>query len=162
MTVKQCFDAVCTLHKVGLKTKGTFIIGSPDETRKDVFKTLNFIKKSKLDLFQVYMLTPFPGTKVWEYAENRGLVSENMDWDKLNTWGILWDYDSIDDLREEDLMLCEEMSKRELIDLYRMFGREKNRRERNERLREYLKKSIKSPWKIFPWARKKLIYSLNR
>jgi radical SAM superfamily enzyme YgiQ (UPF0313 family) len=48
--------------------------------------TYNFIRQSKPDLVGVSVLTPFPGTPVWEYAKGRNLVSEeSFDWTKLNT-----------------------------------------------------------------------------
>ena len=31
-----------------------------------------------------YILSPIPGTELWEYAKEKGLVSDDMDWDRLN------------------------------------------------------------------------------
>jgi radical SAM superfamily enzyme YgiQ (UPF0313 family) len=31
-----------------------------------------------------YVLTPYPGTPIWEYAKEKGLVQEDMDWGRLN------------------------------------------------------------------------------
>lgn len=77
---QQAYD-ICKQY--GLDIYGTFIVGSPQETMDDVKKTYEFIKKNKMACAEVFMLTPLPGTKIWEYAKGKGLVSDNMDWDKL-------------------------------------------------------------------------------
>ena len=61
-------------HKIPMLL-GSFIIGSPMEDKKDILTTLKFIKKSKLDDFGLYVLTPFPGTPIWEYAKSRGFTA---------------------------------------------------------------------------------------
>ncbi len=66
------------------------------ETGDDLKETHDFIfdhyNQGKLDMVAIYTLTPFPGTKVWEYAREKGLVSEDMDWSRLNLFTIV-DYD---------------------------------------------------------------------
>ena len=47
-------------------------------------ETYDFIKKNRLDLVDIYVLMPLPGTPVWQYALDRNLVSKDMDWSKLN------------------------------------------------------------------------------
>ena len=76
-------QAIAALRKHGIKVYGSFIIGSPEETRADILETLAFVKRSGLALFGAYLLTPYPGTPVWDYARRRGLVDEHMDWDRL-------------------------------------------------------------------------------
>jgi len=79
--------AVDLLHRHGIKVGLSFIKGSPMETREDVCATYDFILRNaqdrKIDQADVNVLTPFPGTAVWEMALSRGLVSEDMDWDEL-------------------------------------------------------------------------------
>lgn len=99
---------------------GSFIIGSPNETKKDIMQTLSFIKRSKLDDFAVYVLTPFPGTPVWEYAKSRGLVNENMDWNRLNV--------NYSDIQDKAVILSENLTNRELWHLFQRFERYKKRK----------------------------------
>lgn len=79
--------AVDLLHRHGIKVGLSFIKGAPMETREDVHATYDFILKNasdrKMDMADVNNLAPFPGTAIWEMALERGLVSENMDWDEL-------------------------------------------------------------------------------
>ncbi len=82
-TVETNRTALEVLHLHGINSHGTFIIGSPGETEEDILATEAFIRNSKLFSFDVYLLTPYPGTPVWQTALARGLVSEEMDWSRL-------------------------------------------------------------------------------
>jgi radical SAM superfamily enzyme YgiQ (UPF0313 family) len=76
--------AIANLRRQRIAANASFVIGSPDETRDEIMDTYNFIKKSGLSFFDTYALTPFPGTPAWEYALKTGVVSNDMDWSKLN------------------------------------------------------------------------------
>ncbi|MEK7525354.1 MAG: radical SAM protein, partial [Patescibacteria group bacterium] len=84
INIKNHQKAIKVLKKYGIESSASFIIGSPDETRAEILQTYKFIKDSKLRGFGVYVLTPLPGTPVWEYAKEKGLVNEKMDWSTLN------------------------------------------------------------------------------
>jgi radical SAM superfamily enzyme YgiQ (UPF0313 family) len=71
------------IHDHGISVEGAFIFGF-DHDDKDCFKrTLDFIVKSKIDFAQFGILTPFPGTKLYQKLnqENRIL---NHDWEKYD------------------------------------------------------------------------------
>lgn len=82
--VQRALDLCC---KSGIPVEASFIIGAPGETAKDILATYTFIldnyKKGRIDFAPVTMLTPYPGTGLWKYAEERGLVDENFDWTRL-------------------------------------------------------------------------------
>jgi len=61
-----------------------FIIGSPDESIEAMQETIRFIKDNDIRHYDFNVLTPFPGTPVWDYALSRGLVSNDMDWARLD------------------------------------------------------------------------------
>ncbi|MFQ6077025.1 MAG: radical SAM protein, partial [Candidatus Bathyarchaeia archaeon] len=84
VTVEQNRRAIEVCKKHGLSVFGSFIVGSPNETRGDIMATLDFIRNSRIDGGTVYPLIPFPGTEVWRHARERGLVSDHMDWSKLD------------------------------------------------------------------------------
>ena len=83
-SVSKNLEAVRAAKRHGLSVSGTFIMGSPDETPEELDETYRFIRASGLSSFFVYRLTPLPGTPVWDHAESRGLVSPDMDWDRLD------------------------------------------------------------------------------
>jgi anaerobic magnesium-protoporphyrin IX monomethyl ester cyclase len=120
VTVEDNKRAIELLRKHGLKACGSFIIGSPQETRAEILQTLDFIKQSDLASFDVHLLTPLPGTPVWDYALSRGLVSNDMDFSRLG----MAHGDNIDN----SIILSETMERDELKELYGMFMQEKQRR----------------------------------
>jgi radical SAM superfamily enzyme YgiQ (UPF0313 family) len=88
LTVEHNYNAINTCKKAGIRTDGSFILGSPGETKEDMRKTIDFIYNSGLDTSNVFILAPFPGTEIWEIAKERGIVSEDMDWGKINMGSI--------------------------------------------------------------------------
>jgi radical SAM superfamily enzyme YgiQ (UPF0313 family) len=116
VSIEQNREAVEIVKKKGIAANASFIIGSPDEGRESIMRTYDFIRSSKLDAFEIYVLTPFPGTPVWDYAKQRGLVNEeNFDWATL----------SVNLYRDPDraIVLSEILSKDEIISYYRKFKR---------------------------------------
>jgi len=109
--------AIEVAKRNGIGIYGSFIIGAPQEGRDSILQTLEFIKHSKLDGFDINILTPLPGTPMWEYAKSRGLVSDDMDWDRLNM-------NFADDF-ESTIVVSEKLSREELHELFKMFQREK-------------------------------------
>jgi len=77
-------NAMSLCKKYGFGVCGTFIIGSPDETEEDIKETYDFIKKHDFTQGSTFVLAPYPGTSLWDYAKQKGLVDEFMDFDKLN------------------------------------------------------------------------------
>ncbi|HPZ10536.1 MAG TPA: radical SAM protein, partial [Candidatus Eremiobacteraeota bacterium] len=62
----------------GIELTASFIIGAPVETEEDLLETYNFIKKNSSKFWNVHIdpLDPLPGTEIWNYARNKGLVSD--------------------------------------------------------------------------------------
>lgn len=132
ITVQQNKKAIDYFAKAGINIQGTFIIGSPDETEDEILQTLNFIKKSRLTNFEVYLLSPFPGTPIWELAKEKGLVANEMDWKKL----------AIDsNNRLEDRIILSRLPINRLVKLYKLFVYEKRKR----RALYYLKTATTNP-----------------
>lgn len=129
-SVDQNERAIKILHKYGICANASFVIGSPRETRGQILKTLEFIRKNDLDFADTYLLTPFPGTPIWGYASKRGLASEKMDWGLLNV--------NFSAQPKRAIILSELLSREELWGLYRLFQR--------ERLKIALKKFWKQPY----------------
>lgn len=83
VTVADNRRAVRLCRQYGITTSSGFITGTPEETVGDLKKTYEFMKKYPLDNTQIYILTPYPGTAIWQIAEKEGLVSSEMDFSKL-------------------------------------------------------------------------------
>lgn len=78
--IDQVFDAVKKTKENEILTVCSFIIGAPMESRSDILKTLNFSIKLDPDYAQYSILTPYPGTEIYNEAKEKGwLLTENFD-----------------------------------------------------------------------------------
>ncbi len=79
--------ALDLLHKHGISALTLFMFGAPFETKEDIDLTLGGINRNvvngKIEEGQWAILKPFPGTSVWDWAEQAGIVSSDMDWEKF-------------------------------------------------------------------------------
>jgi radical SAM superfamily enzyme YgiQ (UPF0313 family) len=119
-SVAKNYRAINLLKDAGIAANASFVIGSPTETREQIMRTYDFIKHSRLDLFDVYILTPLPGTPVWDMAQARGLVSDEMDWSRLDV--------NLYRAPDKAIIMSEVLSREEVIHLYGLFRRLRLRR----------------------------------
>jgi radical SAM superfamily enzyme YgiQ (UPF0313 family) len=115
ISVEDNRRAVRILTRQGIAANASFVIGSPNETKAEMLETYRFIKENQVCLFDTYVLTPYPGTWLWEYAKTNGLVSETMDWKRL----------TVDFYRNSAnaVILSTTMSRESLVKIYRKFQR---------------------------------------
>ena len=62
---------------------GFAILNIPGETRADVMKTIDLVRRADPDFLQVSFLTPYPGTALREAAEADGAVTTS-DWSRYS------------------------------------------------------------------------------
>jgi anaerobic magnesium-protoporphyrin IX monomethyl ester cyclase len=78
--LEQVKRAVEITKKIGILTICSFIIGAPFETKKDMKDTLKFALELDPDYAQFSILTPYPGTDIYNEAKKNGLLlTENFD-----------------------------------------------------------------------------------
>ena len=128
VTVEQNENAVRHLKKAGIDSViGSFIIGSPTETREEILQTLAFVRKIPLDHCKTFVLTPLPSTPVWEYAKSKGFVSDSMDWDVLRL--------EFEERPDKAIVISETLSRDEIIGLLKLFSIEERKKRRYYLLR---------------------------
>jgi len=88
ITLDQVKKAVSLTEKAGISSKGYFILGLPLETKKTMSQTIRFAKTLPLNDVSVFMLTPFPGSCMYEIAENHG--SFDQDFDRMNVLDVVY------------------------------------------------------------------------
>ncbi len=88
ITLGQIEKAVRLTHKAGILTKGYFIFGLPYETEETMKKTIRFAKKIPLDDMSVFTLTPFPGSEMFDIAEQHGKVEK--DFERMNLLDVVY------------------------------------------------------------------------
>lgn len=76
-TIRQAFK---NAKKVGLETIGFFIIGLPGETEESMERTIQFAIEVDPMIANFSMMTPYPGTKVYEIVKRKGRMLVH-DWD---------------------------------------------------------------------------------
>jgi radical SAM superfamily enzyme YgiQ (UPF0313 family) len=76
-TIRQAFK---NAKQVGLETIGFFNIGLPGETEESMERTIKFACEVDPLIANFSMMTPYPGTKVYEIAKRQGRLLLN-DWE---------------------------------------------------------------------------------
>ena len=68
----QIKKAVKLAKKAGFTVGGFVCMGNPGETRKDLEKTIDFVCQLPLDRCQFTIVTPFPGSKLYQTVSEQG------------------------------------------------------------------------------------------
>lgn len=81
-TPQQARTAVRNARKAGVDViVGSFIVGAPNETKKEIKKTLKFAEELKVDVPQFNVLSAFAGTDIWEELKMKGFLDEDKYWE---------------------------------------------------------------------------------
>jgi anaerobic magnesium-protoporphyrin IX monomethyl ester cyclase len=72
---KKCLDV---LHRYGLQFHSYIIMGSPEETKKDLDETVKFVREARPAQVAVSRLTPIYGCELFDYLAKKNLMS-NVD-----------------------------------------------------------------------------------
>jgi anaerobic magnesium-protoporphyrin IX monomethyl ester cyclase len=83
-TVQQNRRAAELTNSAGIGVGGQFMIGSPGETEEDIQQTIDFIRETPMSHVHLSATTPMPGTELWEICSEKGIVTNDMDWRKLD------------------------------------------------------------------------------
>lgn len=79
ITPEQSLRAVETAKRTGMVVVVSLIIGAPGETKDEILKTIEFIRKARPHAVQINVLDCLIGTAIWEEMEEKGLVRPD-DW----------------------------------------------------------------------------------
>jgi len=82
-------EAIQKIHKAGINILGSFIFGLDDDDERVFRNTVDFIMENKIDAAQFHILTPFPGTKLYEMMEREGRITDR-DWGKYHTSDVVF------------------------------------------------------------------------
>lgn len=79
ITLQQTEDVFCWAREIGLNTHAHLMIGLPGETRETIEQTIAFVKKIEPTTVSFGIMTPYPGTPVFEeVAQRRPEVRTNF------------------------------------------------------------------------------------
>lgn len=85
MGVKNYRKVVDVFHRYGIAVYGAFILGSDYESPAYYKELADFLVHSGIDIIQLTLLTPLPGTELMEDLQKDGRIIYNdypQDWDK--------------------------------------------------------------------------------
>jgi len=98
-------------EKTGIERLAYFMIGAPTETKEDIYQTIKFAKKIEPDYVHITILTPYPGTIIYQKALVEGVIKNDYwrEFAKNPEKGVITQYWE------------KELSREELFDLLNKF-----------------------------------------
>ena len=88
ITINQIENAVRLTNEAGILSKGYFIFGLPYETETTMKDTIKFAKRIPLSDISAFTLTPFPGSEMYDIAEQHGTIDK--DFEKMNLLDVVY------------------------------------------------------------------------
>jgi radical SAM superfamily enzyme YgiQ (UPF0313 family) len=104
--VKNYEENIKKMHRAGINVVGAFIFGFENDTPASFDKVYNFAMKNRLAMVNTGVMTPFPGTEVYERAKKEGKIFD-YDWEHYTGANLVWHHPT--------------MSKDEIEELYTKF-----------------------------------------
>ncbi len=78
--VEEIEYAVAETVKAGIKVAANLIVGLPGESEESLRKMMDFCWKSEVIPISIKYLTPFPGTKIYDIAVERGYITDHIEY----------------------------------------------------------------------------------
>jgi radical SAM superfamily enzyme YgiQ (UPF0313 family) len=113
ITVEEIKRAVEITNRVGIKIMANFIIGLLGETQESLNKMIEFIRTRDVIPCSIKYLTPFPGTYIYDYARQKGLIKDEIDYLRgLSRRKVNY--------TQDELVNCTQLPERELREAFRI------------------------------------------
>lgn len=81
-------EAIKKIHKAGVSIVGSFIFGLDEDDTSVFEKTYRFIMDNNIDAAQFHILTPFPGTELYDDMDRQGRITDR-DWSRYHTGEVI-------------------------------------------------------------------------
>ena len=102
--VKSTVRAVEMLKKNGLEIHASYILGGLHETAKTIHDTIRFAKRLDTNVAQFSILTPYPGTAIFEQVRDR-IFKWRSPWSFFDMQHLVFKHDHLSFIRMEWLVL---------------------------------------------------------
>jgi radical SAM superfamily enzyme YgiQ (UPF0313 family) len=76
-------------HEAGMEARGTFVLGLPGDDIASMRDTVELAVEIQADYATFQLLTPYPGTELWDEAERLGTFL-SRDLDRYTIWNPVW------------------------------------------------------------------------
>jgi len=91
---KRYFETMRIARRHGLEVRATFIIGHMGDTWESMNDTVNFAIDLDVDLFQLNICTPYPGTQLYKEVVEKGLL-RSTDWNRYGQGDVLFEQEHL-------------------------------------------------------------------
>lgn len=81
-------EAIDTLQSAGVSVNGCFIVGLDEDTPEIFQEIRDFVRESGLIEVQVTVLTPFPGTRLYQRLKEEGRLLQETFWDRCTLFDV--------------------------------------------------------------------------
>jgi radical SAM superfamily enzyme YgiQ (UPF0313 family) len=78
ITLEEASHAVRAAKEVGIEVLADFILGSPGEDCMAIHRTIDFAISLNPEYVQFTIMTPFPGTQLYQLALNQGMIKKDI------------------------------------------------------------------------------------
>jgi anaerobic magnesium-protoporphyrin IX monomethyl ester cyclase len=102
--VENTVQAVGMLKRNGLEIHASYILGGLHETAEVIHETIRFAKRLDTNVAQFSILTPYPGTAVYEQVKDR-ISKWRSPWSFFDVQHLVFKYDHLSFIRMEWLLL---------------------------------------------------------
>ncbi|MBI9113163.1 radical SAM protein [Maridesulfovibrio ferrireducens] len=99
-TEEDCYNAIDVCKRHDLYSRINLMFGIPTQDEEDYKTTLEFVKKAKPDIVNMFYYTPYPGTDLYDYCFDHGYIPAEYNRDRFD-----WFNAQNDGIREVHLKL---------------------------------------------------------
>lgn len=89
ITQNQTISSVKKIQKAGIEVHASFALGMPGETPETIKETVEFAKKLRPNMISFNILTPYPGTEIYEQPEKNGIIIPDKLWYEKRNWPFI-------------------------------------------------------------------------
>ncbi len=82
-------DRIKMFHDYGIGVEGTILLGMDEHTEDFIKRFVDFLLTIELDLAEFTVLTPFPGTQVYDQMKSEGRIFDD-DWNHYNASTVVF------------------------------------------------------------------------
>ena len=93
--VKNYEENIRKMHRAGINVVGAFIFGFEQDTPASFDRVYDFAMRNRLAMVNTGILTPFPGTEVYEKAKRDGKIFDD-DWEHYTGANLVWRHPTMD------------------------------------------------------------------
>jgi len=119
---EDVIETVEMLRRNGVQIHASYIIGGLHETARSIHETIRFAKKLDTDVAQFSILTPFPGTALYEQVKGR-ILRWRSPWSFFDLQHLVFRHDHLSFIRMEWLLFKAHLlyytrSKKAILDIW--------------------------------------------